>query len=351
MDMLTHKTNSKFLNTVAVFIFMTLLVLTLRAGSQLLIPFVLAIVFCYIIITLTSVYESLKWPKWKIPHWLARTAAIGTVLLFVWLIVMIINSNIKELIDVWPFYQEKIKVLLGKFSHIWGIEKLDLPQLVNSLNLPGFFKGLASGIGTFLSYSGMVVVYIIFLLLEYRQFNKKLDNLFTHTKNLHHFQKILVKINSDAQTYIKIQSLISFLTGLLVYLVLLSFHIQFAAFWGMLTFILNFIPVIGSIVATLLPVTIAIVQLSSLPLILALTFLIGLIQVTLGNIILPRLMGKSLNLSPLVILLSLSFWGMVWDIPGMFLSIPIMVILNISLAQFESTRWLAVIFSGNGKID
>ena len=132
---------------------------------------------------------------------------------------------------------------------------------------------------------------------------------------------------------------------------LLAFDIPFAAFWGLLAFVLNYIPVLGSMVATLLPFSLAMIELNSFSLIFGLGFLMITIQVTLGNIMLPRLMGKSLNLSPLVILLSLAFWGTIWGIPGMFLSVPIMVILNITLAQFESTRWLAVIFSGTGKVD
>lgn len=352
--MFDHKTNSKFINLVAIFIFLTLLINALQAGATLLIPFVLAIVFWYIVITLTDVYENLKWSKkqhWQIPHWLAKATAIGTVLLIIWLFVLIINSNIKQLIEALPAYQNKITILLEKLAQTWKIEQLNIENLVGNLNLSAFFSGLANGVGTILSYSGAILVYLIFLLLEYRQFNQKLDNLFVNKKQLHNLKNTLNRINADAQTYIKIQTLISFATGVLYYFVLLLFGVPFAIFWGMLAFVLNYIPVLGSVIATLLPLSFAVVELSSFSLVLGLGFLLIGIQVALGNIMLPRLMGKSLNLSPLVILLSLAFWGMVWGIPGMFLSVPIMVILNIALAQFESTRWLAVLFSGTGQID
>lgn len=348
--MFKSTSQTPFLNFVAVLIFLMILISALQAGKALLIPFVLAIVFWYIVITLTQVYEDLKWTKIKIPHLVAQGLAIATCVLVIWILVIIVNSNVKYLIELIPAYQEKIRIILARFSSAWGIEKLDLPSLVNEIDLRAFFSGLANGIGTLLSLSGTVLVYLIFLLLEYRQFKKKIKYLFPNKKQREHFQKVITRINENAQTYFKIQSLISFATGFLVYLILLGFGIEFAAFWGILTFILNFIPVIGSVIATLLPLTFALVQIASFPIVIAIGILLSIVQITLGNIMLPRLMGKSLNLTPLIILLSLAFWGMVWGIPGMFLAVPIMVILNIILAQFKSTRWIAILFSGTGKV-
>jgi len=341
----------RFLNIVALLIFLTFLFNALQAGKALIIPFIIAIVFWYIVITLTDVYQNLNWIKLKIPHWLARSFAIANVLLILWLIIMIINSNFKELIEHLPFYQAKIQLTLEKFTAEWNLHTLDVAEILESIDITTFFTGLANGVRVFLSYSGTIVIYFIFLLIEYRQFHKKLDNLFTDKRKLNHFQKILSKINKDAQTYIKIQSLISLLTGIFFYIILLIFGVPFAAFWGVLTFILNYIPVLGSMIATILPFTLALIEFNSFSSLLGMGFLLIVTQVGLGNIMLPRLMGKSLNLSPLVILLSMVFWGMVWGIPGMFLSVPIMVILNIVLAQFKSTRWLAVMFSGTGKLD
>lgn len=349
--MFNSKSGLRFLNTVAVFIFLALLVNTLKAGKSLLIPFVIAIVFWYIVITLSSLYENLKWPKYKIPHWLAKTAAIASVLFVLWIFLMIVNSNIKQLIAILPVYQIKIQTIIEEFASTWKIQGLDLGKIVSSIDASAFLSGIANGIGALLSYGGTVTIYLIFLLIEYRQFHIKLDNLFTDKKKLNNFQKILSKINNDAQTYIKIQSLISLLTGIFFYVILIAFGIPFAVFWGMLTFILNYIPVLGSMIATILPFSLAIIELNSLPALFGLGFLLIAVQVSFGNIMLPRLMGKSLNLSPLVILLSLAFWGMIWGIPGMFLAVPMMVILNIVLAQFKSTRWLAVMFSGTGKVD
>ncbi len=128
-------------------------------------------------------------------------------------------------------------------------------------------------------------------------------------------------------------------------------RVDLAVFWAVLRFILNFIPTIGSIIAVSFPILLSVVQFDSwLPTIILSIFLVS-IQIVIGNILEPRFMGKSLNLSPLVIILSLSIWGSIWGVVGMFLCIPIMVILNIILAKFDKTRGLAVMFSARGKVN
>ena len=140
------------------------------------------------------------------------------------------------------------------------------------------------------------------------------------------------------------------MTGVLSYLVLVTVGVDFAALWGMLIFLLNFIPTIGSILAVIPPILLSLVQFKGLtPFFIVMSSLIS-IQIIIGNILEPRLAGKSLNLSPLVILLSLVLWGKIWGIVGMFLCVPITVILNIVLANFESTKSIAIMLSANGKI-
>ena len=126
--------------------------------------------------------------------------------------------------------------------------------------------------------------------------------------------------------------------------------LDFAEFWALLVFILNFIPTIGSIVATALPGLLGLVQFESWKPVLILLIGITAIQQSLGNFIEPNLMGITLNLSPLVVVMSLLLWGMLWGIVGMFLCVPITVILVIILGNFPSTQWVAVLLSKDGRI-
>jgi len=118
--------------------------------------------------------------------------------------------------------------------------------------------------------------------------------------------------------------------------------------WGLLIFLLNFIPTVGSIIATIFPAMIALAQSDGYSLFLLVLIGIGVLQIAIGNILEPRLMGSSFNLSPIVILLNLGLWGYIWGIPGMFLCVPFLIILTIILSHFPQTRSIAIILSSDG---
>lgn len=125
----------------------------------------------------------------------------------------------------------------------------------------------------------------------------------------------------------------------------------FAFFWAFLIFLLNFIPNIGSLIATLFPALIAGLQFGDLEQPLLVLVSVGAIQLLVGNFLEPRLMGDSLNISSLVVILGLAFGGDLWGIVGMFLSVPIMVMIVIILSQFQSTRGVAILLSDKGDVD
>ena len=142
----------------------------------------------------------------------------------------------------------------------------------------------------------------------------------------------------------------SSLTGVLSYIFLRIVDVDFAGVWGLLIFLLNFIPTVGSIIATIFPAMIALAQSDGYTLFLLVLAGIGILQVCIGNIIEPRLMGNSFNLSPIVILLNLGLWQYIWGIPGMFLCVPFLIILTIILSHFPKTRPIAIILSSDGRL-
>ena len=144
--------------------------------------------------------------------------------------------------------------------------------------------------------------------------------------------------------------MVSALTGIISYIILLWVGVDYAPFWALLIFMLNYIPTIGSMVAVLLPTTLALVQFDTFGPFVTLLVSLGTVQVLIGNVLEPRLMGSSLNLSPLVVILALSLWGQMWGVTGMFLSVPITVISMIVLANFPQTRAIAVAMSENGRL-
>ena len=142
----------------------------------------------------------------------------------------------------------------------------------------------------------------------------------------------------------------SLVTALLSYGLMRIIDLDFAAFWALLVFILNYIPTIGSIVATALPGLLALVQFVEWTPVIVLVVGITIIQQGMGNFVEPNLMGMTLNLSPLVVVMSLILWGLIWGVVGMFLCVPITVIIVIILANFPGTQWVAILLSQNGKV-
>jgi predicted PurR-regulated permease PerM len=184
--------------------------------------------------------------------------------------------------------------------------------------------------------------------LEQGNFDQKITALFSRSGQEDDARKIIERVRNDIQKYISIKMFTSSLTGLLSYGFLLAVGVDFAGVWGLLIFLLNFIPTVGSIIATIFPAMIALAQSDGYSLFLLVLIGIGVLQIAIGNILEPRLMGSSFNLSPIVILLNLGLWGYIWGIPGMFLCVPFLIILTIILSHFPQTRSIAIILSSDG---
>ena len=162
--------------------------------------------------------------------------------------------------------------------------------------------------------------------------------------------KMIDNIKNDINRYLRIKTFVSILTGLLSYFVLAGFGVRHAEFWGILIFLLNYIPTIGSLIAVVLTLLVVSIQFTSLASLAVLGVMLVAIQLVIGNFLEPALTSATLNLSPIVILLSLAFWGEIWGIIGMFLCVPLMTILNIVLSQFEGARPIAVLLTADGRL-
>jgi predicted PurR-regulated permease PerM len=197
---------------------------------------------------------------------------------------------------------------------------------------------------------GIILVYVLFLLVEQGSFNAKLEAIVTNPERRDHVRRMIERINADVRTYIWIKTLLSVLTGGVSYVVMLIAGVDFAEFWAVIIFLLNYIPTIGSILGIVFPAVLALVQFNTLGPFLIVLVGISATQIVVGNVLEPRMMGKTLNLSPVVILFSLALWGSIWGIIGMFLCVPITAIAMIVMAQFRQTRPLAIFLSANGEV-
>ncbi|MDA3840289.1 MAG: AI-2E family transporter [Patescibacteria group bacterium] len=341
-------TISKFAN---ILLSMIIIFYILIIGKSLLLPLVIAIVMWYVILAFSSYFEKIKIGTKNVPHFLALILSFFVLGLVLWVIVSILQFNIGKMIVKAPEYQEKVYLLLSSSLAWFGVSEIpSISNIIETLSfssLLGFMTDLFTNLA---GYAGMALIYLVLIFLEYKIFNKKIEKFLNNSEKYFKFCEVIKKIDADIKTYVSIKTGMSLLTAILSYIILMVVGIDFPLFWAMLIFVLNYIPTIGSIIAVTFPLILSLVQFPTFTPFVVLLILLILVQVAVGNIIEPKLMGKSLNLSPLVIILSLGLWGAIWGVVGMFLSIPIMVIVNIILAKLPKTRGLAIMFSANGKV-
>ena len=324
----------------------------LHIGQALLLPLVISGAVVYLINILAHTICLFRVRNFSIPHSIAMIFAIAVILTSLGLIVQLITVNIASVIDLAPYYQKNMLSLIEKSYRFFGIEEApNIQQILGSIDFASYLQDLSGTVRSLVSRTGIIFVYLIFLLIEQRTFSNKIQALVNDPKHLEDVFGMIERIRSDIRTYIGIKVLTSTATALLSYLVLNLVGVDFASFWAVLIFLLNFIPTIGSIIATAFPSILTLVQFDTLRPFIITASVLTAIQFCIGSLLEPRLMGSRLNLSPIVILLSLGLWGSIWGIPGMFLCVPITVIIVIICSYFPSTRPVAILLSGNGELN
>jgi len=340
------KTKNIFLLTailIAIFLIWNLLVL----WSKILIPFIIAFLLSLLLLWITSFIVE----KFKIPRVVSFILSIWILILFFYIIYIIINNNLQLFINKLPFYQE---LLYRKINNIlfftWLSEHITISEIFKNIKLKSIAIATIDKILILFSNIWIIIIYTIFILLELKYIEKKLMKVINN-KRKKSFLKIYNNIKNNISTYFKIKFLLSLLVGFLSLLVMFAFWLEFALFLSLLIFLLNFVPIIWSIVAVSFPVILSFILFDSILLVILLWFLLILIQVSIWNIIEPKLMWNKLNLSPLTILFALSTWWLLWGIPWMVLSIPLMIMLHITLSQIPQTQNIAILLSEKWDIE
>ena len=320
-------------------------------GKNLLQPLVLAVVFWYLIDTLAEFYKRLRIGSFVLPRSVALTAAILTFGTLLWVLGTIIGRNVSAVVAAAPGYQQRLeRVFLALAERLGFTDAPTLSELFNRFDLGRVISDIAGAAASVAGVIGIVVVYVGFLFVEQINANRKIELLFQDPERSARFKTILVQVSQDIQIYLRIKITLGLIMALIGYGILWAVSLDFAGFWAVLIFFFYFIPTVGSMLAIVSPMLLTLVQFDSLTPFVVVTLTMGVTQITMANVIEPAIMGRSLNLSPFVIILSLMVWGTVWGVIGMFLCVPIMVIVMIVLANFEQTRPVAVLLSADGRI-
>jgi predicted PurR-regulated permease PerM len=258
-----------------------------------------------------------------------------------WLSGTVVAQGWQPYSDQFARYQDQAQSWLQSYG-------LSLPAGGNGQGSSGLMQPVlergGSFVASFLAAFVLVIAFLVFGLLEAPDFQTKLDQVLPDNKAADWFDAIH-DITGDFQRYIVVRTVIGLITGVLIALFCWIIGLDFALIWGLSNFLLNYIPTLGSIVAVIPPVLFGLVQFQSIPMALLVLLGVGGVQFIMGQYIDPLLQGKYLSLSPLVVLLSVTFWGWLWGIAGAFIGVPITIGVVISCYRFKRTRWIATLLA------
>lgn len=278
----------------------------------------------------------------RVPRFLAFFLTIALSVIVFLLVGSLVSVSLTQLAQSTDDYARELgrqisNVIQSGQLERFGIEKTQearLESLIPIESMQGFVVALANGTLRIMSQSLLVLVFVIFMLLDPRPVNPNAPS-------------ILNKIRDGVRRYVVTKFFTSAITGILVYAVLNILGVKHAITFGTFAFLLNFIPSIGSIVSTLLPLPVVWLT-PEYPLLYAILAVAipGAIQFTIGNLIEPKIMGESLDLHPIVVLLALIFWGMLWGVEGMLLAVPLTAVVKIILERGDFGQQMAHLLAG-----
>ena len=323
----------------------------LVAGRGLLLPFVLGLVLWYMVDALADAFEQPRIGRLRLPRPVALLAAVCLMGGLLWVVGRTIGRNISAVAAAAPDYERRLQILINEGARLVGVEQAPtLDELFDRISLADTLSSLATAAASVVSVAGIVLIYAGFLFVEQVRFRRKLAIILGSGNQQERVQAVLDRIDRDIRVYIRIKTTLAVATAAFAYTVMAWVGVDFAAFWAVMVFFFYYIPTVGSILAIAAPAVLALVQFDHLTPFLIVLLVFGTIQIVTANVIEPTIMGRTLNLSPLVVIVSLVVWGTIWGVVGMFLCVPIMVVALIVLAQFETTRPLAVLLSADGRI-
>jgi predicted PurR-regulated permease PerM len=285
------------------------------------------------------------------PRWLGLPIALVLVLSLAALLVWVIVSNLGAMAANFSGYEARLnQMLAGAYAHFhFRGAPPTIDNLIARADPTRIAGNIASGLQNFASDLAFILIYLAFLFPAAAVMGRKFDYMFGRGPMRAAARAVVDRIQISIERYLWVQTVVSLLITVLTFATLQFIGLQNALFWSFLIFFLNYIPTIGSVVAVTLTTLVALVQFSTPEQVGATALGVSAWQFLIGNFVLPRLTSQSLNLSAVVMLLALSIWGAIWGLTGAFLAAPLTTMLMIVLAQFPSTRWIAILLSADGK--
>lgn len=324
----------------------------LFVGQSILLPIILGILTVYILLTASDALA--KWPMMNyLPKFIHRFIVLLTFVFTVVIISLMISNNIEYTLSQLPVYQANLQIVVDRLAERLGLTNVPsfnniIQNWWNSVDLQSFaFRafGSISSVGSILF---MTALYAGFLLTEVKTFKAKISKALGN--DAIQALEIISKVNNKIGVYLTIKTIVNIILAVISFLIMWLMGIDSAVFWAVMIGFLNYIPYVGSAIGVAFPVGLTLAQFGSLQWAILALVLLMVVQTYVGNILEPKMIGKSVNLSSFVVLFALVFWTTIWGLPGAILSIPLTSVLVILLAENRSTRPMAIMFTADGNL-
>jgi len=279
-------------------------------------------------------------------------AAIATCILVFAVVVYFIAGHAAGFVVKLMAYQPRLNALLTTLAHRLHVRMPHtVAQLIGGIDLGSVLPSVASGVQSLVQYGVLVMIYLGFLLASRRGFERKAVRLFQSRSGRHEALQVFLRVRDSLERYLYIQTVCGGFIAIGSWALMMVIGLENAFFWAFLIFVIGYIPIVGAAIGILAPSLFALVQFPTYwqGAVLAISLLA--LSFIIGNILMPRMQGRNLNVDPVMVLLSLAFWGAVWGVTGMFLSTPLTILVMVILAQFDGSRWVAVLLSADGDPD
>lgn len=320
-------------------------------AQKILIPLAVAIAVWFLVNAIADALGRIPAIGKAIPPLFRKGLASTLILVFIWVSVEIIISSVNDMVALAPSYQQRMNELVLDLVVLIGPSNLpSLTDYLQRIDLQPIFTTAGSTISGFAGDFFLVILYTIFLLVEQGTFRTKWKAMFMTENGFKSSSRTMQRVSASIREFALVKTGTNLAVALLSLGVMGIVGMDFSLFWAFLIFLLNFIPTFGSLGAVGLPSLFTMLQFEGMGEPAAVFFGVSAAHAVVGYLIEPRLMGRTLNISPLVILISLSVWGMIWGVIGMILAVPIMVSLMIVLAAVPYTRPAAIWLSADGLV-
>jgi predicted PurR-regulated permease PerM len=319
-------------------------------------PFLVPVVTAFLIFTVISAaidkIAQIRLGRVTPPYWVS--VAVGASLLAIAMFVLysIVTVEIVLLIEQWPEFLDHARSKLASLSEWLGADVSGALQTAfGDFNILTGLRNLVTPAGIAMTTILVVALYVAFLFVESRRFPGKLDRLIPDAERAKTFNEVATRIIAGIHRYLLLKTLLCVANALAAYAVMKLVGLEYAEAWALLTFFLFFIPKLGAVIAFILPPLFAALQFEAWQPVLFLVIGLAVVQFVMGEVVEPRIMGQSLNLSPLVILLALAFWTLIWGLAGAFLAIPMTVVILTICSKVPALRPVAILLSKEGDPD